>query len=349
MNSRTNQAWFMKYKPRTVDDIIFPSVLNEQQVDPNYIKELFSKYIQQGYVPGNILSYGPGGFGKTSLMDVIKLAFLKHPDDLKKLGHSVNDVRDLKAWLQYSSKGSSQRIVEIEEADRLTTEAQTELKNGLMEKYQGKVLFIANTNHPEKLDKALKTRFNHRLNFKALSPDQAFDLIKKILIAEKIEFIEDEVKQFIYNNINMGLRDLINAFEIASASGKLQNLNNTASTKNNEEYIIQVTDYLLKIAETYDMNILEKILQSTSNHPDFNKYYQAMVKVTQDDPFLEYDYIYKQLLDKDLPLDVIATISKEYQEINNKIFLNHHFLATFIKALMAIYRRKSGKTQFILV
>jgi len=106
---------------------------------------------------------------------------------------------------------------------------------------------------------------------------------------------------------------------------------------------------LLKIAETYDMNILEKILQSTSNHPDFNKYYQAMVKVTQDDPFLEYDYIYKQLLDKDLPLDVIATISKEYQEINNKIFLNHHFLATFIKALMAIYRRKSGKTQFILV
>ena len=65
------QAWFEKHRPRTIDDLVFPTVLNGEGKDPEYIKEIFKKFYNQEFVQGNVLSYGPGGFGKTSLKLIV--------------------------------------------------------------------------------------------------------------------------------------------------------------------------------------------------------------------------------------------------------------------------------------
>ena len=345
-------AWYMKYKPRTIEDIIFPNILNEQPTDPEDIKNMFLSMINpggsEGGISGNVLAYGPGGFGKSSLLDVVIKELVSHPKDVFMLGKSVNDVNELKSWLQHTKQpNSKQRVVKIEEADKLSKEAQVMLKDGLMEKYQGKITFLAATNHPEKLDKALKTRFNFRLNFKEISPEGALTYVEKILINEGITYDRNKLYEFIQKNIKIGLRDLLNAIQVSVKDNNLDNISLIETSNNNEDYIIQVVDYLIKLFETYDIPKMESVLAYTGNDNTFHQYYTAILNMTKNDPFLEWDYIYKELLEKEFQLDVISTISDEYQEIEKKIFPHQHFISTFIKALYAIYRRKSGKIVFI--
>ena len=94
--------------------------------------------------------------------------------------------------------------------------------------------------------------------------------------------------------------------------------------------------------ETYDKDKIEKIIEYVGNDSTFNTYYQAMLKILKDDPFLDYDYIFKELLDTKLPLDIKSILSDEYQEIEKKIFLNQFFISAFSKAMVGIYRRKGG-------
>jgi len=338
-----NKAWYMKYKPEMIDQIIFPNILNEKPMDPKEIKDTFLQMLNNGGIQGNVLGYGPGGFGKSSLIDVIIKQLVKSAKDIFILGKSVNDVKDLQSWLQYSKQpGSIQRVVKIEEMDKLSRDAQVMLKDGLMEKYQGKVTFLAATNHPEKIDKALKTRFNFRLNFKEIPIDDSFLFIENILKLENIEYNRDLLYKFVTDNIQIGMRDLLNAIQVSVRDNKLVSIDQIETSNNNEDYIIQVIEYLYKLFHSFDLAKMEAVLQNTSNDNNFHQYYTAVIKITKDDPFIEWDYIYKELMEKDLPLNVISIINDEYQDLDKKIFPTQHFLSTFIKGLYSIYRVSGG-------
>jgi len=342
------QAWYMKYKPKNLDEIIFPTILNEAKKDPEEIKDLFKEMLKNGGIQGNVLGYGPGGFGKSSLIDVIIKELVKSPKDIYTLGKGVDSIKDLMSWLQHAKQpASKQKVVKIEEMDKLSKEAQVMLKDGLMEKYQGKVTFLAATNHPEKIDSALKTRFNFRLNFKEINPDGAFSYIEKILIQEGIEYDRQKLYEFITQNISKGLRDLVNAIQSSVKNRKIDSISMIESSNNNEDYIIQVVEYLIKYFEKLNIEQMEHILEYAKNDEHFGQYYTAILNMTKTDPFLEWDYIYKELLDKDFTLDIISTISDEYQDIDKKIFLHQHFISTFIKVLYGIYQRKGGKIRFV--
>ena len=344
----SNIAWYRKYKPQNIDEIIFPNVINEKPADPNDIKDKFKKMIENRIIPGNILSYGPGGFGKSSLSEVLIKEIIKHQKDIFKMRtKKVQEVEELSAWLNHAPVGSPMKIVFIEEADKLTPEAQNLLKDGLMEKYQGKVSFIATTNKPHKLDGALRTRFNFRLNFKELDPEVAFTYVENILQKENIEYDREKIFDFVKRNIKMGLRDLTNLLEISVKDNKLTEINESLNSHNNEDYIIQVIEYLIKLLETYEPKKIEEILISSTSDETFNTYYQAILKIIKNDPFIDWDYIYRELSEKDFALDLISVLHDNYQELEKKIFPAQHFIASFIQMVMVIYRRKSGTITFI--
>ena len=58
------KAWYELYRPREIQDLIFPNVLNGENKDADHIKKIFTKFYDEEFVRGNVLSYGPGGFGK---------------------------------------------------------------------------------------------------------------------------------------------------------------------------------------------------------------------------------------------------------------------------------------------
>ncbi len=56
------KAWFEKYRPRELKDLVLP---NEE------IGQTLNLFYDQEFIRGNILSYGPPGLGKTSLTEIL--------------------------------------------------------------------------------------------------------------------------------------------------------------------------------------------------------------------------------------------------------------------------------------
>jgi len=337
-----NRAWFMKHKPTTIDELVFPNILNGNKVKPEDIKNIFQEIVAKQFLGGNLLNYGPGGFGKSSTADVIIKSIIKEPKDFHRLGKGVDAIDTLKAWLVSKPGRSNQKIVLIEEADKLSPQAQNMLKDGLMEKYQGYVSFIANTNHPHKLDPALRTRFNYQLNFKEIQPEETFFYITKILDKETITYDRDQLWEFICKHISKGLRVLLNNIEINIKDNILTTISELQSSSNNEDYILDLLKYLIQYADTQTVENLSKILTNVDNDPNFAQYYKAILDTTKTDLNLDYDYIFNALLEENFSIDIKNILIENYQDIDNKKFPNLHLVSTIGKLLLNTHNRKGG-------
>jgi len=339
-----NRAWYKKHQPKIMDDLIFPNILNEEEMSPEEIKKKFVSMVQNKNVPGNILNYGPGGFGKSSLADILKAALLLEPKDYHMVGKGVNDIEELKAWLVPGKGKSHQRVVLIEEADKLSKEAQTMLKVDLMEKYQHNTTFIANTNRVEGLDKALKTRFNFRLNFKEIQPETAFAYLLGILDKEEVKYDKEKVWEFTYKNIAKGLRDLVNNLEIniSEVNGvkTLGGIGEFKSTNNNEEYILELITYLIQSVELLTPEKINLLLSNVMNDPTLGQYYKNILDVTKNDMTLDYDFIFDRIKEGPFHLDVKNIVHENYQDIDLKKFPNLHLMSTINKCFLEIGKRK---------
>ena len=343
MSNKTYKAWFEKYRPKTVDELIFPKSLNGEEKDPSYIKDIFTKFYNDEFIRGNVLSYGPGGFGKTSLNKIMQSKLIKHPNDIFILDRKVDSVDKLKVWLQQKPAQSRQKIVIIEEMDRLSDQAQVVLKDGPLEKYQDRVSFLATTNNPEKLDPALVTRFNYRLHFKELDEEQTIRRMIKILTEEKINFNPDDVTNFVKNYLKRGLRELISNLEVNSVTGEFVfDVTKALNLTGNEDYIIQTIVWLLTTLNTYNKEQVNNIVSNINSDQTFAQYYNYITNLIKTDILLNYDYIYKHLIENEhLDFGLKSIIIEDYQSIDVVKMKNFHFLGTISKCMMDIAKRKN--------
>ena len=339
----TYKAWFEKFRPKTIDDLIFPKVLNGEEKEPEYIKHIFTTFYNEEFIRGNVLSYGPGGFGKTSLNKIIQGKIIKHPNDIFILDRKVESVDKLKVWLQQKPAQSRQKIVIIEEMDRLSDQAQLVLKDGPLEKYQDRVTFLATTNNPEKLDPALVTRFNYRLYFKDLDEEQAIQRMNYILTEEKVEFQKEDVINFVKNYIKRGLRELISNLEVNSVTGKFVfDVNKALNLTGNEDYIIQTVSWLFATLNSYDKAKANSIVSNINSDQTFAQYYNYITNLIKTDLLLNYDYIYKNLIESDyIDFGLKSIIIEDYQNIDIVKMKNFHFLGTLSKGMNDIVKRKN--------
>ena len=336
------QAWFEKHRPRTVDDLVFPTTLNSEGKDPEYIKEIFKRFYDQEFIQGNILSYGPGGFGKTSLNKILMGKIIKHPNDVFILGRKVDDVDKLQSWLQSKSISSRQKLVIIEEMDRLSIQAQLVLKDGPLEKYQNKVSFLCTTNNPEKLDRALITRFNYRLHFQELDFNQTFQRIKNILIKENIEHDEYILNSFVQIYIKRGLRELISNLEVNSVTGKfIFDEKKALNLTGNEDTIIQIIKYLIEYLSGLPKEKINEIYKNAKTDEHFFHYYEYIKNTIKEDLLLNFDYIYKELMEAEIDFGSKSIIIDQYQNIDIVKMKNYHFLNTFSLLIEKVYQSKN--------
>jgi len=332
-SGQTYKAWFEKYRPRAIEEMVFPN---------QGMHEILSGFYNDERVHGNILCYGPPGFGKTSLSEVLIHRIVKDRNDLFVLGRKTEDVDNLKRWLQQRPVGSNQKIVKIEEMDRLSTQAQIVLKDGLMEKYQHNASFLATTNSPEKIDPALLTRFNTKLNFEELVPDSIQPRLEYILNAENIQYDQEVLKKFTEDFAKRGLRDLINNLEIASSGGTLDPkvLSSFIGTSGSETSVVQYIVYLTQLAESMTPEDLEIVIKKPEANPAFWEYYNYTLGILKKEMALNYHSIYKDLVNSPLDMAAKNIINDYWQDLELKRFKSTHTVSLIHDLVLNVRKQR---------
>ena len=179
-----DKIWVEKYRPTTLDDII----LDERTL--KQVKEFKEE------IP-NLLFVGNPGTGKTTLARIIvndvlgcNYLYINASDEsgIDTIRHSITNFAQTKSF------DGKVKVVILDEADGLTTQAQSALRN-TMETYAKYCRFILTANYKHKIIPALQSRCQ-ALDIKPVV-ERAVKRCYNILKNENITVPEEQKKKFI--------------------------------------------------------------------------------------------------------------------------------------------------------
>ena len=326
-----NKFWYEKYRPEQVEEIVFPNEV---------IKETIHDYVDNRFIKGHCMFFGQGGVGKTTTNIVLMNAVLESVKDRFVLERKVQDIEDLKGWLRASPIGK-QKIVIAEEFDRLSDAAQTEIKNGLMEKYDN-VVFLASTNKLHKIDSALLSRFTLVAKFDVAPVEELAKKCATILSNERISYKMSDVIKFAENNKLKGLRTIINNLQL-SCYNNIFDADRTSFFIGNsgaEFDILQNIKWYIAAIVNLDKNSLFQLSYNLNVIPDIAKVRQNITFILQSNYSLNLEYVYTELLNEQIYLPIKNLVTDYYQDSELKKLPTMHFEAMLNDIIMETLKSK---------
>jgi hypothetical protein len=263
-----NLIWTEKYRPTTIEDYIFP----EDFTDPDI--RLLKKYCSDKYIDSNYLFFGKGGVGKTTLANILLNSIIQGNDRtafMKVTGRGVDDIDKIKTF--YKSRPinpkNKVKLVIIEEADRLSQKAITELKNIIEDANRYSTFFIAITNFPERIvkaDRAFISRFISK-RFSKVSPKRVFEFFKKKIVPGENITLSPDTEQYIEKLIEQLV--VYRDFSVREILLYLQNIKNILGAdwsdleklKRVDEQLFNSSIDFTKSAPDYEIKVFKLIEQ----------------------------------------------------------------------------------------
>jgi replication factor C small subunit len=206
----THTIWIEKYRPQKLADI----------VGQDEIVERLSSYVRSGNLP-HLLFTGSAGVGKTTAAVALAREFF--PDswqmNFRELNASdergIDVVRNqIKQFARTTPLGdASFKILFLDEADALTTDAQAALRR-TMESYAQTCRFILSCNYSSKIIDPIQSRCAI-YRFKPLGPDAIREEVRRIIGREGLTITDGAMEAIVY--IAEGdMRKAINAIQGAA-------------------------------------------------------------------------------------------------------------------------------------
>jgi replication factor C small subunit len=186
------EIWLETYRPQALSEV----------VGQEAIVERLQHYVDSKDLP-NMLFAGPAGVGKTTSAIAIARglygeAWEEHFLELNASDErGIDVIRDrVKSFARTSFGGANYRLIFLDEADALTSDAQAALRR-TMEQFSNNVRFILSCNYSSQIIDPIQSRCTV-FRFSPLSETAIAQQVRHIAAEEGIELTDDGVDALVY-------------------------------------------------------------------------------------------------------------------------------------------------------
>jgi len=236
-----DEIWIEKYRPRTLDDI----------VGQDRIVERLRSYVDRNDLP-HLMFSGQAGIGKSTAALAIARELYGEDWEEHFLELNASDQRGIdvvreriKDFARSSFGGANYRIIFLDEADSLTSDAQSALRR-TMEQFSNNVRFVLSCNYSSQIIDPIQSRCAV-FRFSPLSDEAVTEQIRIIAEAEDIEVTDGGVEALVYA-ADGDMRKAINGLQAAAVTGEevdeeaVYSITSTARPEEIREMVTQALD-----------------------------------------------------------------------------------------------------------
>jgi replication factor C small subunit len=266
-SNRTHTVWWEKHRPTTLNDYIGNSSL----------KETVNKFLSTNDIP-HLLFYGTAGTGKTTLAKLIgntlkcDCLYINASDD-NNVENVRTKIKDFAANIGFSPL----KVVILDEADFLTTNAQAALRN-VIDMYTLTTRFILTCNYIEKIIEPLSSRCQI-YEIAPMNKREVALQLKSILAKENVKYTKEDLV-YIINTYYPDIRKIIEFSSQSVVNGELKINEMNSPISNIKTVIIDI----LKNKELDKKSAFQQIRQLVADNSirHFEELYQLLFDKVDD-------------------------------------------------------------------
>ena len=206
------ELWVDKYRPKSMDGYVWRDNAQKRQVE---------SWIKDKSIPHLLLS-GTPGIGKTTMAKILVNEIGIEDVDVLDVNASretgIDFIRNKIVPFISSIAWGPFKVVLLDEADRLSPQAQDSLK-GIVEEYSAYARFILTCNNPNMVVPALHSRCQ-QFHFTKLDQTEFTARAATILVEENVEFDLDTLDVYV-STTYPDLRKCLNLLQQNTSEGKL--------------------------------------------------------------------------------------------------------------------------------